>query len=89
MAAVQNDNYDDEVDEPLQDRTLLDTPDLASEEAIRVLYRGTPESSPVRVLVADMCKYATLQDENRKPDFNRLPREALVDVPDAIPKVPR
>ena len=37
--------------------------------------------------MADMCAYATLQDEDRKPDFNRLPREALVDVLDAILKI--
>ena len=34
-----------------------------------------------------MCAYATLQDEDRRPDFNRLPREALVDVLDAIPRI--
>ncbi|KAI4928336.1 uncharacterized protein J4E92_005822 [Alternaria infectoria] len=85
MAGVQNDSYDDEDKPP--DQRIINTPDFPSEEAICVLYRGTPESSPIRALVADMCAYATLQDEDRKPDFNRLPREALVDVLDAIPKI--
>lgn len=87
MSGAQNDSHGDEVDEPPQDRTLLNTPGFPSEEAIRVLYLGTPEISPIRALVADMCAYATVQDEVRKPDFNHLPREALVDVLDPIPKM--
>lgn len=58
-----------------------------SEVALRILYDGTPESSPIRELIADMCAYAINHDEVRKPDFNLLPREALVDVLEAMQRM--
>jgi hypothetical protein len=64
-----------------------ESPEHLSEEAICTLYDSTLAISPTRALVADLCDYATNHDELRKPDFDGLPREAPVNIPNAMLRV--
>jgi hypothetical protein len=60
------------------DKGAVKSPQHPSEEVIRTLHDNIP------TIIADMCTFATNHDEPRKSDFNRLPREAPVDIPNAM-----
>lgn len=66
-----------------------EAPDFPCAEAFSIIYEGTPEGSPARVLLSDMYAYGAYDGEDWIKEFEQLPHEALVDVLRAAVKVRR
>jgi prefoldin beta subunit len=66
-----------------------EAPDFPCAEAFTIIYDGTPERSPARMLLADMYAYGAHDAEDWKKEFDLLPSEALVDIMRAMVRVRR
>ncbi|KAH7085458.1 hypothetical protein BKA63DRAFT_18289 [Paraphoma chrysanthemicola] len=64
-------------------------PDYPCAEAFNIIYDGTPEGSPARMLLVDMYAYGAYDAPDWNEELEKLPHEALADVLRATIKVRR